>query len=136
MRIKWGVIVSSGQLFKYDYREYQEQSVGGFNFVLNGMELQETAAPVILECAVTTCGHSMDDVHIKWRRSHIGLVQQKPFFFTDTIFENVARDLIGSPWKGSPEDQKRQLVKEACQESFADDFTEELPLLCRQKLGS
>lgn len=100
------------------------------------MELQETAAPVILQCAVTTCGHSLDDVHIKWRLSHIGLVQQKPFLFTDTTYENVARGLIGSPWEGSPEDQKRQLVKEACQESFADYFAEELPLLCRRNFRS
>lgn len=95
--------------------------------------MQGAGAPVVLEGAVTTCGHSLDDVDIKWWRSQIGLVQQEPFLFNDTIYENVARGLIGSLWEGSPEDQKRQLVKEACQESFADKFIEKLPLVCRQK---
>lgn len=111
----------------------KEQDVGGDDLGLDGLELQEAGAPVVLEGAVTTCGHSLDDVDIKWWRSQIGLVQQEPFLFNDTIYENVARGLIGSLWEGSPEDQKRQLVKEACQESFADEFIEKLPLVCRQK---
>lgn len=109
----------------------KEQGVDGDNSGLSGLELQETGAPVLLQGAVTTCGHSLDDVDMKWWRSHIGLVQQEPVLFNDTIYENVARGLIGSPCEEAPEEQKRQLVKEACQESFADEFIERLPLVCR-----
>lgn len=81
-----------------------------------------------------TCGHSLDDVDIKWWRSQIGLVQQEPFLFNDTIYENVARGLIGSPLDGEPEVRKRHLVKEACQEAFADEFIDKLPQVCTHKL--
>lgn len=85
----------------------------------------------MIQGAVTTCDHSLDEIDIKWWRSQIGLVQQKPFLFNDTIYGNVARGLIGSPWEESPEDQKRQLVQEACKEAFADEFIERLPRVCR-----
>lgn len=40
--------------------------MGGDDFGLEGLELQGAGAPVVLEGAVTTCGHSLDDVDIKW----------------------------------------------------------------------
>lgn len=116
-----------------DKKNTKEQSVDDDNFELNGVELRETGAPIVLQGAVTTCGHSLDDVDIKWWRSQIGLVQQEPFLFNDTIYENVSRGLIGSLWEEAPEEQKRQLVKEACQEAFADEFIDKLPLVCQQK---
>lgn len=97
---------------------------------LSRMESPEIVVPVKLQGAVTTCGHSLDDIDVKWWRSQIGLVQQEPFLFNDTIYENVARGLIGSPWEGEFEERKRQLVKEACQEAFADEFIDKLPLVC------
>lgn len=116
-----------------DKKNTKEQGVDDDNFELNGVELRETGAPIVLQGAVTTCGHSLDDVDIKWWRSQIGLVQQEPFLFNDTIYQNVTRGLIGSLWEEAPEDQKRQLVKEACQEAFADEFIDKLPLVCQQK---
>lgn len=95
-----------------------------------GVELPETGDAVELRGSVTTCGHSLDEIDIKWWRSQIGLVQQEPFLFNDTIYENVARGLIGSRWEEEPEEIKRGLVKKACQEAFADEFIDKLPQVC------
>ncbi|KAM0278392.1 hypothetical protein ACHAQH_005214 [Verticillium albo-atrum] len=88
---------------------------------------EETGPAIELSGSVTTCGHSLDDIELKWWRCQIGLVQQEPFLFNNTIFKNVANGLIGSPWENESEEVKRQLVKEACQESFADEFIDRLP---------
>lgn len=85
--------------------------------------------PVELQGTVTTCGRSLDDIGVKWWRSKIGLVQQEPFLFNDTIYENVARGLVGSAWEGAPDERKRELVSEACREAFADEFVDKLPLV-------
>lgn len=134
---RWYTLTQQQVIAKTKPREDDKKSKKGQgedtdNFGSNGVELQEAGAPVELQGAVTTCGHSLDDVDIKWWRSQIGLVQQEPFLFNDTIYENVARGLIGSRWEEAPEDQKRRLVQEACQEAFADEFIEKLPLVCRQ----
>lgn len=88
---------------------------------------EEAGAAVELKGSITTSGHALDDIELKWWRSQIGLVQQEPFLFNDTIFKNVAYGLIGSQWEDEPEEKKRELVKEACQESFADEFIDRLP---------
>ncbi|KAK1600646.1 P-loop containing nucleoside triphosphate hydrolase protein [Colletotrichum navitas] len=88
---------------------------------------EETGLAVELRGSVTTCGHSLDDIDLKWWRSQIGLVQQEPFLFNNTIFKNVAYGLIGSQWENESEEKKRELVKEACQESFAEEFIDRLP---------
>ncbi|KAH7211547.1 P-loop containing nucleoside triphosphate hydrolase protein [Fusarium oxysporum] len=79
-----------------------------------------------LRGSVTTCGHSLGEIDVRWWRSQLGLVQQEPFLFNDTIYENVARGLIGSRWEEEPEEVKRGLVKKACQEAFADEFIDKL----------
>lgn len=100
----------------------------------SGLELQETGDAVELRGSVTTCGHSLDEIDVKWWRSQIGLVQQEPFLFNDTIYENVARGLIRSRWEEEPEEVKRGLVKKACQEAFADEFIDKLPRVCASDL--
>ncbi len=82
---------------------------------------------VKLDGSVTTCDRSIDDIELKWWRSQIGLVQQEPFLFNDTVFANVANGLIGSQWENESEEVKRRLVKEACSEAFADEFIDKLP---------
>ncbi|KMU73316.1 leptomycin B resistance protein pmd1 [Coccidioides immitis RMSCC 3703] len=67
------------------------------------------------------------DVHLKWWRSRIGLVQQEPFCFNTSIYQNVSYGLVGSEWEGADETTKRRLVKEACIEAFADEFINKLP---------
>ncbi|KAF6841568.1 ABC transporter [Colletotrichum musicola] len=93
----------------------------------NKPEPEETGPVIELKGSISTSGHPLDDIDLKWWRSQIGLVQQEPFLFNDTIFKNVAYGLVGSPWENETEEKKRQLVKEACEESFADEFIDRLP---------
>ncbi|KAK3360687.1 P-loop containing nucleoside triphosphate hydrolase protein [Lasiosphaeria hispida] len=88
---------------------------------------EETGPKVELGGTVTTAGHLLDDIDLNWWRCQIGLVQQEPFLFNDTIYQNVAYGLVGSPWENEPKERKRELVKEACKESFADEFIDRLP---------
>ena len=64
---------------------------------------------------------------LKWWRSQIGLVQQEPFLFDDTIEKNIEYGLVGTKWEHDPPDQKRVRVLEACREAFADEFIARLP---------
>lgn len=66
----------------------------------------------------------------EWWRTKIGLVQQEPVLFNDTIYKNVCYGLLGSPWEHSDEDEKRRLVKEACIEAGAEIFIDDLPDVC------
>ncbi|KAF2647760.1 ABC transporter-like protein [Lophiostoma macrostomum CBS 122681] len=77
--------------------------------------------------SITTGGKDLHEIDIKWWRSQIGLVQQEPFLFNGTIYDNVAHGLIGTRWEYKSEGRKRCLVAEACKEAFADDFISRLP---------
>ncbi|KAK3995414.1 putative ABC multidrug transporter [Cladorrhinum sp. PSN332] len=90
-------------------------------------EPEDVGPPVELKGRISTCDKELKDIDIKWWRSQIGLVQQEPFLFNDTIFKNVATGLIGTQWENESEEVKRELVKEACKESFADEFIDRLP---------
>ncbi|CAJ0553535.1 Ff.00g120470.m01.CDS01 [Fusarium sp. VM40] len=92
-----------------------------------GSEPEETGPPIEVSGRLSTSGQLLDDIELKWWRSQIGLVQQEPFLFNDTIYKNVAYGLIGTPWADEPEEKKRELVKEACREAFADEFIDRLP---------
>lgn len=88
----------------------------------------EDAGPAVeLRGAIEIGGVPLEQVDMKWWRSQIGLVQQEPFLFNDTIYSNVAAGLVGSQWEDEPENVKRELVKTACAESFADEFIDRLP---------
>ncbi|KAI6785706.1 Multidrug resistance protein 1A-like protein [Emericellopsis cladophorae] len=91
------------------------------------VEEEETGPPIALSGTVETSGHNLDEIDLTWWRSQIGLVQQEPFLFNDTIYKNVANGLNGSQWENEPEERKRELVKEACAEAFADEFIDKLP---------
>ena len=88
---------------------------------------EDTGPAVELSGSVETCGHNLDEIDLKWWRSQIGLVQQEPFLFNDTIYKNVANGLVGSQWEDESEERKRELVKAACAEAFADEFIDKLP---------
>ena len=64
---------------------------------------------------------------LKWWRSQIGLVQQEPFLFDDTIEKNVEYGLVGTPWENECPARKTVRVHEACREAFADEFIARLP---------
>ena len=88
---------------------------------------EDTGPAIELRGSVSISGHQLDDIDLKWWRSKIGLVQQEPFLFNDTIHKNVAYGLIGSDFENESEERKKELVREACKESFADEFIERLP---------
>ncbi|KAK0119280.1 hypothetical protein ONS95_008128 [Cadophora gregata] len=69
----------------------------------------------------------LQEIDLKWWRSQIGLVQQEPFLFNDTIYKNVEYGLIGTEWEFESARTKRDLVKQACREAFADEFITRLP---------
>ncbi|KAF8426010.1 ABC multidrug transporter [Tirmania nivea] len=63
----------------------------------------------------------------EWWRTQIGLVQQEPVLFNDTIYKNVCYGLLGSRWEHAEEEEKKKLVKEACIEAGAGEFIDALP---------
>jgi ABC-type multidrug transport system fused ATPase/permease subunit len=110
---------------KKDKKNEQEEDDDPTNSA--GSEPEETGPPIEVSGRLSTSGQLLDDIELKWWRSQIGLVQQEPFLFNDTIYKNVAYGLIGTPWADEPEEKKRELVKEACREAFADEFIDRLP---------
>jgi ABC-type multidrug transport system fused ATPase/permease subunit len=74
-------------------------------------------------------GQCINNVDLKWLRSQIGLVEQEPFLFNDSVYNNICFGLIGSKWENESEDKKMELIIEACKEAFADEFIERLPLV-------
>jgi ATP-binding cassette subfamily B (MDR/TAP) protein 1 len=95
----------------------------------SGIETEgETKSPVFQNTGRILVGeHKLEEIDRKWWRSQIGLVQQEPVLFNETIFENVAKGLIGSQWEDAPRTEKLQLVDEACKEAFAEEFIKKLP---------
>ncbi|KAI1259285.1 P-loop containing nucleoside triphosphate hydrolase protein [Xylariaceae sp. FL1019] len=88
----------------------------------------EESGPIVeLKGSIQTCKQDLDKIELKWWRSQIGLVQQEPFLFNDTIYRNVAYGLVGSAWENESQERKEELVKEACREAFADEFIDRLP---------
>ncbi|KAL9084011.1 MAG: hypothetical protein Q9165_008287 [Trypethelium subeluteriae] len=71
--------------------------------------------------------HPIESLDLTWWRSSIGLVQQEPFLFNKTVFENVELGLVGSQWEVETADVKRKLVQKACEDAFADEFIQRLP---------
>lgn len=90
-------------------------------------ENQDAGPHVQLTGKIMTSGHNLDDVNVKWWRSQIGLVQQEPFLFNQSIYENVMNGLIGTQWEHEPLETKQALVRDACKEAFADEFIEKMP---------
>ncbi|KAJ5261435.1 hypothetical protein N7478_012030 [Penicillium angulare] len=70
---------------------------------------------------------NIEELDLKWWRSQIGLVQQEPFLFNDTIFKNISYGLVGTQWENEPDSVKARLVENACKEAFADEFIDRLP---------
>ena len=83
--------------------------------------------PVPLSGSILVGNHDLETVDLKWWRSQIGLVQQEPFIFNDTIYKNVENGLVGSVWEHADEATKKTLVEEACKEAFADEYINRLP---------
>ncbi|KAI8941739.1 ABC-type transporter tr06 [Plenodomus lindquistii] len=72
-------------------------------------------------------GHNLRNVDLKWWRSQIGLVQQEPFLFNDTIFNNVTFGLCGTQYENLPREDKMKMVETACREAHAEEYISRLP---------
>jgi ATP-binding cassette subfamily B (MDR/TAP) protein 1 len=83
----------------------------------------------VLGGMITIGGIDLADLDLRWWRSQIGLVQQEPFIFNDTIYTNVAHGLVGTKLEEENDKVKRSLVEEACREAFADEFITRLPMV-------
>jgi len=81
-------------------------------------------------------GVDLRKVDLKWWRSQIGLVQQEPFLFNDTIYNNVAYGLCGTQWQDATKEEKMELVIDACKEAYADEFITKLPLVSAHSVQS
>lgn len=92
-----------------------------------GNESSSDSTKDILSGEINVGNHRINELDLKWWRTQIGLVQQEPFLFNDSIYNNVVFGLIGSKWENEPEAVKMELVVEACKEAFADEFITRLP---------
>jgi ATP-binding cassette subfamily B (MDR/TAP) protein 1 len=69
----------------------------------------------------------LSTVDAVWWRQQIGLVQQEPVLFNDTIFTNVAYGLYGTQYDLLPDNEKLMMVEDACRQASADEFITKLP---------
>ena len=117
-------------------KDQDKNQKDGTNSVAEKSSTKEGGRPIFQNAGSIYVGkHNIEEIDRKWWRSKIGLVQQEPFLFNETIYENVALGLIGSQWQSEPEATKRKLVEEACQEAFADEFIRRLPQGYETKVG-
>jgi ATP-binding cassette subfamily B (MDR/TAP) protein 1 len=84
----------------------------------------------VIEGSINMGTTNICEIDCKWWRSKIGLVQQEPFIFNDSIFRNVAYGLCGTQWQDTSDEQKLKMVKAACEEAYADEFINKLPKVC------
>ncbi|CAD6589118.1 MAG: hypothetical protein ASARMPREDX12_003604 [Alectoria sarmentosa] len=68
-------------------------------------------------------------------RSKIGLVQQDPALFNDTLFQNVANGLPLTFRKGLSPNETYDLVHNACVEAIIDGFVQSLPDGYQTRMG-
>ncbi|KAF7562078.1 hypothetical protein G7046_g2070 [Stylonectria norvegica] len=80
-----------------------------------------------LSGCITIGNNDLENFDPSWWRAQIGLVQQEPFLFNDSIFGNVANGLLNTEWENESEANKRVMVQEACEEAYAHEFICRLP---------
>lgn len=86
----------------------------------------EKLEPVQNNGAIRVGRHNIEAFERRWWRSQIGLVEQESVLFNDTIYENVARGLEGTPKHDADDFQKKELVEQACKDAYAHDYIERL----------
>ncbi|KAF5652547.1 ABC transporter, partial [Fusarium heterosporum] len=79
-------------------------------------------------------GKTLSSYNTQWLRSNIRIVQQENILFRGTVFENVAKGLVGPQRDLSTEEQMR-LVQEACKLSNAHDFIQAMPEGYKTQVG-
>ena len=91
-------------------------------------EVEEVIGPNTCTGAILIGGVDLRNIDLKWFRSQIGLVQQEPFLFNDTLFNNVVFGLCGTSLNDATKEEKMVMVEEACREAYAEEFINKLPL--------
>ncbi|KAL2144004.1 hypothetical protein VTI28DRAFT_9686 [Corynascus sepedonium] len=77
--------------------------------------------------SITVGGRPLREIDLKWWRTQIGLVQQEPCLFNNTIYANVEFGLVGTEWESADAATRKRLVEQACEEAFAVEFIDRLP---------
>ena len=72
-------------------------------------------------------GLDVGEYNTRWLRSQIGLVQQEPVLFRGSVISNVTNGLSEDQRKSLSDEEKMELVRQACVSSNAHDFIEALP---------
>jgi ATP-binding cassette subfamily B (MDR/TAP) protein 1 len=91
-------------------------------------EITSTSQSVKFEDSGIFIGDTnLNNIDVRWWRKNIGLVQQEPFLFNDTILNNVSWGLSGTHWNDLPKEEKRIMVESACKEAYAHEFIQRLP---------
>ncbi|KAF0453393.1 P-loop containing nucleoside triphosphate hydrolase protein [Gigaspora margarita] len=72
-------------------------------------------------------GHNIKSLNLIWLRRQIGFVNQEPVLFKTTIAENVSYGLIGSIYENLPNNEKREMIENACKKANAHDFIMKFP---------
>ncbi|KAJ5895439.1 hypothetical protein N7495_007130, partial [Penicillium taxi] len=86
--------------------------------------------------SISLTEHNMNDLPLEILRANIGLVQQEPYLFSGTVFENISYGLIRTSMNDLLETKKRELVIEACKISNAHEFIMGLPKGYNTHLGN
>ncbi|KIX01224.1 uncharacterized protein Z518_08949 [Rhinocladiella mackenziei CBS 650.93] len=79
--------------------------------------------------SISLDGIDTQNINLQWLRGQMGVVQQEPILFSDTIYNNVSYGLerqariIGN----ASNEERSQMIHEACRQSFADQFIRKLP---------
>ncbi|KAF7551907.1 hypothetical protein G7Z17_g4685 [Cylindrodendrum hubeiense] len=72
-------------------------------------------------------GRPIDKLNVQWLRKHVRLVQQEPVLFSGTVYDNIVKGLVGTPWENELKDVKMARVQEAAKVAFAHEFISDLP---------
>ncbi|KAI9695419.1 MAG: hypothetical protein M1836_006471 [Candelina mexicana] len=76
---------------------------------------------------LTFDGVSIRHLNLQWLRSQIGLVQQEPTLFNDTIRQNVAYGLRSTSATPMSTEEQQLQIQAACKQANIHDFIESLP---------
>jgi ATP-binding cassette subfamily B (MDR/TAP) protein 1 len=115
------------QAVEKDKKKKEEEKKKKNDELYETVYVEEKGTPIELKGSITTSDHKLDEIDLKWWRSQIGLVQQEPFLFNDTIENNVRFGLVGTDLEDASDEIKSELVRAACKEAFADEFIDRLP---------
>ncbi|KAF0477233.1 multidrug resistance protein MDR [Gigaspora margarita] len=72
-------------------------------------------------------GRNIKSLNLIWLRRQIGFISQELALFKTTIAENVSYGLIGPIYENLPDNEKREMIVNACRIADAHDFIMNFP---------